>query len=657
MRSIHASAARRSAAPRALHMLFTLLSAVAMARASSSEDTAPSWNVLLIASALPWAFGPYQQQLGILAKALMLNGHDVCWLLAEHGDATTTEKWPIHTPMQAAKQSNSIRPNEDDEHDYADLKILIDRQGFQTNRINQITRSHTIDVVITLKDTDSIGVQGPLEAAVSVLWFPNHFRSLDPGTVAVLNAFTHIVALSPGDAEMVSSDAAVPSRVNISFIPHAVTVPPDLTDADDESVTSPPRPLLATEKRSMRERLGLPADAYVVLVHSGNYDRDNRKAFDTALLAFRAFRARVPNAFLYLHAVSAQSIAKHTQHRTPQVAELNAFGVSLDAMIHNVGLPADSYRWDERVLPYVDALGLLRVADVLLVPSKTEGFCMPLLEAQLLGTPVVSTRFGAMAHNTRHGVAVPPLDQPSWLGRGFVATPDLSGVIDALLTVHRGLPAGEREEAQLWVAEQMSTEAVTTQFMSLIGDGLRTPPPRPTALTSHVAPPKPWEPPRRRKRANVDDAVRSTASREYAALSYEEWDMSAFMSGRARPSQPLLLIQPAGFIVDADGLEAKITQFNQARADVLFLQAKRRNGEIFPLEHDISLGKLARDTVMLIRTGCISQAVEAVARHGNVPLADVILAALSQAAILKYELKHSTGVVAVEAPGSLKDEV
>ena len=33
----------------------------------------------------------------------------------------------------------------------------------------------------------------------------------------------------------------------------------------------------------------------------------------------------------------------------------------------------------------------------MLQPSKTEGFGMPVLEAQLLGTPVITTRFGAMA--------------------------------------------------------------------------------------------------------------------------------------------------------------------------------------------------------------------------------------------------------------------
>ena len=53
---------------------------------------------------------------------------------------------------------------------------------------------------------------------------------------------------------------------------------------------------------------------------------------------------------------------------------------------------------------YDDSLRLMAVADVLLQPSKVEGFGMPVLEAQLLGTPVVTTAWGAMADYTRCGV-------------------------------------------------------------------------------------------------------------------------------------------------------------------------------------------------------------------------------------------------------------
>ena len=42
---------------------------------------------------------------------------------------------------------------------------------------------------------------------------------------------------------------------------------------------------------------------------------------------------------------------------------------------------------------------------------------MPVLEAQLLGTPAITTRFGAMADFTLYGVSVPP-----GLGLGLALT-------------------------------------------------------------------------------------------------------------------------------------------------------------------------------------------------------------------------------------------
>ena len=71
--------------------------------------------------------------------------------------------------------------------------------------------------------------------------------------------------------------------------------------------------------------------------------------------------------------------------------------------------------WPSNQRPPESRFPLRLTIQVLLQPSKTEGFGMPVLEAQLLGTPVVTTRFGAMADFTMHGIAVEPL-QPHYLG-------------------------------------------------------------------------------------------------------------------------------------------------------------------------------------------------------------------------------------------------
>jgi hypothetical protein len=49
---------------------------------------------------------------------------------------------------------------------------------------------------------------------------------------------------------------------------------------------------------------------------------------------------------------------------------------------------------------------VVALADVLLHPSRSEGFGMLVLEAQHIGVPVITTRRGAMKDYTMHG-AIP----------------------------------------------------------------------------------------------------------------------------------------------------------------------------------------------------------------------------------------------------------
>ena len=101
---------------------------------------------------------------------------------------------------------------------------------------------------------------------------------------------------------------------------------------------------------------------------------------------------------------------------------------------------------------------------------------MPILEAQLLGTPVVTTQFGAMADFTHYGIAVPPL-QPHFLVRGWCAMPHLDGVVAALQQVHAGaLPLANRTRAREWVRTSMSSEVVVASFDALLRQASPSPP-------------------------------------------------------------------------------------------------------------------------------------------------------------------------------------
>ena len=72
---------------------------------------------------------------------------------------------------------------------------------------------------------------------------------------------------------------------------------------------------------------------------------------------------------------------------------------------------------------------LYNAADVLIACSKTEGFGVPLIEAQACGCPVVTTDFASMPELVRHGIAVRPAGRmwhphlESWW-----AVPDVGGL-------------------------------------------------------------------------------------------------------------------------------------------------------------------------------------------------------------------------------------
>jgi glycosyltransferase involved in cell wall biosynthesis len=94
---------------------------------------------------------------------------------------------------------------------------------------------------------------------------------------------------------------------------------------------------------------------------------------------------------------------------------------------------------------YAQAIGVVgedkmawiyRASDVLLAASKNEGFGIPIVEAQAVGTPVVTTDFTSMPELTWNGIATPPA-QRAWTPLdSWVAVPSVDNIYDALVEIH-----------------------------------------------------------------------------------------------------------------------------------------------------------------------------------------------------------------------------
>ena len=154
-----------------------------------------------------------------------------------------------------------------------------------------------------------------------------------------------------------------------------------------------PTPSVTIDGRTItgRELLGMgvggpiPDDAFLVGMVAMNkgWARD-RKGFNEALRAFGQFWIRHQNAVIYMHA------------DWPGGAE----GIDLKELAVHAAVPehairfVDQYAYRTGFTPEMMAAAYTAM-DVLLAPSHGEGFCVPLIEAQAAGTPVIASDFSA----------------------------------------------------------------------------------------------------------------------------------------------------------------------------------------------------------------------------------------------------------------------
>ena len=153
-----------------------------------------------------------------------------------------------------------------------------------------------------------------------------------------------------------------------------------------ESSDYKPTPMVSAGGETMpgREMFKIPANAFVVLMVGMNKDPQDRKGFDQAFRAFGRFWKERKDAVLVVHSdrfgiasgINLEELARHAA--VPPHAL-----IFTDAYAHRVGFTPEMMA------------GLYTAADVLLAPSKGEGFCVPMVEAQACGTPVIASDFTA----------------------------------------------------------------------------------------------------------------------------------------------------------------------------------------------------------------------------------------------------------------------
>ena len=123
----------------------------------------------------------------------------------------------------------------------------------------------------------------------------------------------------------------------------------------------------------------LTKDAFLVTMVAANKDPGDRKGFNEAIQGFAKFAARHDEARLYLHTNWKAAIdLEHLCER----AGIRERVIGPDGLAYLNGVYDDAFM-----------VNVYQASDVLLNPAKSEGFGLPLLEAQMCGRPIAASDF------------------------------------------------------------------------------------------------------------------------------------------------------------------------------------------------------------------------------------------------------------------------
>lgn len=221
------------------------------------------------------------------------------------------------------------------------------------------------DIVISLVDAWVLRDHGKKK----MRWIPYMPIDHDPIPAAVLEAIKgayRVVSYARFGEKLLNA-----AGVKNTYIPHGV----------DTKIFMP------ADKAEAKRKMNVDPDAFLVGMVAANQGFPSRKAFAENLTALALFKRAHPKEKIRLYL--------HTTEGTQKG------GVNFDALLTSL-----DYKQDEVIFcnqyAYINGMSeqymaqVYNAMDVLLACSMSEGFGIPLIEAQACGTPVITTNFSAM---------------------------------------------------------------------------------------------------------------------------------------------------------------------------------------------------------------------------------------------------------------------
>ena len=147
-------------------------------------------------------------------------------------------------------------------------------------------------------------------------------------------------------------------------------------------------------KIELREKYSISNKFFICLMIARNGEKTDRKAFAEQFEAFSLFSQNKENSRLLLHIGNTHSFEK---------GAVNLKNLAKKFKISKKIIITDSTVSRDRQIRE-----LYKLSDVLLCASKSEGFGLPMVEAQFMKTPVITTDCTSMSENTFYGIKTKP---------------------------------------------------------------------------------------------------------------------------------------------------------------------------------------------------------------------------------------------------------
>jgi len=338
------------------------------------------------------------------------------------------------------------------------------------NDINKIIIQDKFDIFIHLLDIWIIDDKINKFACKSFAWIPFHFVPIEKKTLIAMNMFHSAICLSNFGKNLLSnvdSDKLKNFLIfgnknganiikNIHFIPHFIDF--DYLYSKNTLDKDLLRNTLLKDKINIDDEES-QTNTYLISMIAKNSEESNRKCFDMNLLAFKKLLDNGCNAYLYLH---TSFNGKCNIKTIIEYYEID---------INRIIIP-DQYQIEMNKYSYNYIMGVYCASDVLLASTCSEGFGLPVLEAQLMGCPVVTTDCTAMSEYTYNGECAEVLDKRFvYVNDSYWYLPDPNSIckkVEKVLLRTKIEKANKREYGIKMVKENFNYDVLTKKWNDVL---------------------------------------------------------------------------------------------------------------------------------------------------------------------------------------------